>query len=129
MSRLRMRIAPLALATTAVRTGCRAAGGTARTVLQAYSAADGHLRWSVELGPTDGATEPMIVGDTVIVGRPGLAAGYALEDGHLRWTVPGAASLPDAVTGDLAVFSRSGHLEARRADTGAVAWTRDTTGE
>lgn len=99
-----------------------------RTVLQANDAQDGRLRWQIDLGPSDGATTPVLVGDTVIVAAPaGDATAYALDDGHVRWTIKDAP-LPGAATGDLAVFDLTDRIEARRAGTGEVAWVRRTPG-
>lgn len=99
-----------------------------RTVLQTFDVDDGHLRWTVELGATDGATEPVLIGDTLIVAAPGgSATAYAVADGKVRWSTP--AALPAAVRGDLAVFDLEDRVEARRADTGAVVWTRRTLGD
>lgn len=100
-----------------------------RTVLQANDAADGQLRWQLDLGPADDATEPVLAGDTVIVAGVGLGAtAYDLRDGRVRWSVPGA-DLPAVVTHGLAVFDLGDRIEARRAGTGAVAWTRKTGGD
>lgn len=114
--------------------GCGAAKVTAagptgsRTVLQANDAADGSLRWQIDLGRT-GATTPVLVGDSVVVAAPGGGAtAYALEDGAARWSVPEAGA-PHAVAGDLAVFDLGDRLEARRAADGEVAWTRATGGD
>ena len=126
-----------ACALLAVAAGCgapvtlqgRTAGAAPRTVLQANDAGDGHLKWQIDLGPSDDATEPVLVGDVVVVGRPGSGAtAYDVDNGRIRWAVP-KAGLPAVVTGGLAVFDFADRIEARRADTGAVAWTRKTAGD
>lgn len=114
----------LALAAPVLLSGC--GGDNPRTVLQAFDAADGRPLWTVALGAREGATEPVIVGDTVFV----RSAAYGLADGRFRYHVPKAGELPAAVTDDLAVFSLDhGRIQARRADTGEVTWTRETPGQ
>jgi outer membrane protein assembly factor BamB len=99
-----------------------------RTVLQINDAADGHLHLQAELAARPDATEPVLVGDTVLVGGAGASVtAYAVDTGRVRWTAPDT-SLPAAVSGDLAVFDYPDRIEARRAGTGMVVWTRRTGG-
>jgi outer membrane protein assembly factor BamB len=96
-----------------------------RTVLQVRSADDGKVLREVELEPTNGAGEPVLAGDVVLVTtRKGLTA-YDLRTGEPRWTEPGAM-LPAAVVRGVVVVDRKGGYTARRASDGTVLWRRDT---
>jgi outer membrane protein assembly factor BamB len=118
----------LAVAALVAASACGADGlrvgssDTPRTVLEVREASTGQLRWTRDLAPTADATEPVIVGDVVLVAEPGAdTTAYALVDGTPRWRQIDAA-LPPAVVGDLVVFDLQDRVEARRAATGRLVW-------
>ena len=101
-----------------------------RTVLQVFDASTGSTRWTRELSPTDGATEPVLIDDVVLVAAPGGSptTAYALSDGTPRWSVP-EGDLPQAVVVGRAVFDLRDRVEARRVADGSLAWSVPSSGD
>ncbi len=60
--------------------------------------------------------------------RDGHLVAWELDSGRARWQVPVATTLPVAVGGDLVFAVVAGGVEARRADSGSLAWQRDLPG-
>ncbi|MFB6096246.1 MAG: PQQ-binding-like beta-propeller repeat protein [Haloferacaceae archaeon] len=97
----------------------------------AVRADDGTERWRYRTPGDVGAPVAVHDGTVFVVDDAGTLTALAAADGDLRWTrslgVDSPGVVPVAVDGRLYLGSSEG-VQARRADDGAVVWTRNDLG-
>jgi outer membrane protein assembly factor BamB len=103
-----------------------------RKGLSVREMADGSTAWRAT--PTEAFGAPLVHGDRLLVGDGSDLVAFAMADGAPLWryTVNGGAGIfyaPAARGGTVFLGAGDGHLTALDADSGAVRWSIDRSGQ